>query len=287
VTSRHIVRNVKTDSAKEFITHLEKLSYTRSRWEVFSDWTTLASSSIYNSVHQDPTVEAEYMDIAKRYKPEEITMMGRMLGCVVDALENDPSDVMGEIYEGAQISSDKLGQFFTPTSVCKLMAQVEFGNAEPSSRILAICEPACGAGAMLLEACSVLQSRGINYQRDVYIEAIDVDPVCFRMCYIQLSLIGACAVVVNGNALTMETHRRWATPMYVINWMGPRLANQRAREHTQAIPSDTPNTATVNTNTALTILTATSTDSTSLVDMSVQDMIHQMFDGIEEPTYVE
>lgn len=31
----------------------------RSAWDAWSDWLVMASSSIYNAVHRDPTVEEE------------------------------------------------------------------------------------------------------------------------------------------------------------------------------------------------------------------------------------
>jgi hypothetical protein len=235
MTSRHPIRNVSTEPAKEFIKLLESLSYSRGRHEVFSDWTILASSSLYNAFYKDPTVEAEYMDIAKHYKPDEMTTMAKMLAVTTEALDGELHDFMGEVYAGALLTNDRMGQFFTPDCISRFMAQATFADVQPSDRIVTVCEPACGAGGMLLAVCSVLRGKDINYQRNVYIEATDIDPLCFRMTFIQLALVGASAHVVLGNTLAQTETRRWATPMYHLSFMRSRLARQQAEDDAQEL----------------------------------------------------
>lgn len=51
-------------------------------------------------------------------------------------------------------------------------------------------------------AADVLKRRGINYQRCMKVFAQDLDWKCVYMCYVQLSLFGINAVVVQGDTLS-------------------------------------------------------------------------------------
>ena len=64
-----------------------------------------------------------------------------------------------------------------------------------------IYEPSCGAGGMIIALASVLQRRGINYQRCMRVVAQDLDWRSVYMCYLQLSLLGIRATVVQGDTL--------------------------------------------------------------------------------------
>ena len=55
---------------------------------------------------------------------------------------------------------------------------------------------------MIIAAAKVLKDRGINYQKCMRVVAQDLDWKAVYMCYVQLSLLGINAVVVQGNTLT-------------------------------------------------------------------------------------
>ena len=55
-------------------------------------------------------------------------------------------DVLGNIYE-QKVSHGHNGQFFTPQSVCDLMAQITVNEDAKS-----ISDPACGSGRNLISA---------------------------------------------------------------------------------------------------------------------------------------
>ena len=54
---------------------------------------------------------------------------------------------------------------------------------------------------MIIAAAKVLKDRGINYQKCMQVVAQDLDWKAVYMCYVQLSLLGINAVVVQGNTL--------------------------------------------------------------------------------------
>jgi hypothetical protein len=228
MSSKQVSRNTRTEGAREFVKILQGLAYGRSTWSVFEDWVTMAATSIYNQLAQDPAMEEAYLECAKRYDAAELKAMGELLGIAQLELLQQPRDFLGEVYEAALLANANHGQFFTPWAVSMLLARLNLGQVQLApDKILTIAEPACGAGGMVLAACQILAEQGINYAANVFIEAQDIDPTCARMTYIQLSLIGAAAVIVCGDTLRVERKWAWATPAYVLNRVGERLDSQR------------------------------------------------------------
>ena len=70
----------------------------------------------------------------------------------------------------------------------------------------------------MVAAIDVMHAAGINYAHNMFIDCGDIDPRCFHMSYLTLSLLGAPAVVRLGDALAMKYHRAWFTPSYIFNW---------------------------------------------------------------------
>jgi len=215
-----------TPHVQEFIKKLDKIRPSKSRYEIFSDWLILASASLYATWKKDKAVEEEYLQVAKLYTKEELEQLSGLLGMVTDALEEKEQDFLGEVFTYGEMSNSRTGQFFTPYHISYMMAEMSIGDA-PKNQILKICDPACGSGVMLIASADVLRKRGMNYQWDVYFKGIDIDPRCARMTFIQMSLLGAPAVIVCGNALTNETFWEWETIGYCISGMDFRLKTER------------------------------------------------------------
>ncbi len=231
MSSRHIVRNVRGEEAKEFVRALESLSRSRHRWDAFRDWTEMAACTLYNRFFNDPKVEEEYLACSKRYNAEELKVMSEMLGITISALSDGPRDFIGEVFSGSLLMNENHGQFFTPYELSLLLARsIITEESIPRGRILMISEPSCGAGGMVIAATEVLAELGVNYAADVYFEARDIDPICARMAYMQMSALGIAGEVICGNTLTLETSWKWPTAAYVLNFVGPRLAAQLRRE---------------------------------------------------------
>ena len=57
---------------------------------------------------------------------------------------------------------------------------------------------------------------GVN-KEDILVEAADIDLVCSCMTYIQLSIMGASAIVYHQNSLSKETYDTFYTLNYVLN----------------------------------------------------------------------
>lgn len=103
-------------------------------------------------------------------------------------------DVLGLVYQVLSSHGHRgaLGQFFTPASVSRLIAEVLMAaptvadDEERPDRLMRACEPACGSGAMVLAFMEAqLAARGRAALRRWSITGIDLDPLCSRMCAAQ------------------------------------------------------------------------------------------------------
>jgi hypothetical protein len=65
---------------------------------------------------------------------------------------------------------------------------------------------------MIIAAAEALKDKGYNYQHQLYVEAVDIDEICFKMTYIQLSLLGIPAKVIRGDSIAMRYFEVLYTP---------------------------------------------------------------------------
>ena len=72
---------------------------------------------------------------------------------------------------------------------------------------------------MLMAALVVLHGLGVNYARNCFIEANDIDIRCVHMTYLQLALAGVPAIVKHQNSLTRECRCVWFTPAYLFQYL--------------------------------------------------------------------
>lgn len=220
-----------------FIKLIHTNAYSHPVYVVFRDFCELAALSLSNSVdksHYDIR-EAKYMEIIKSYTKEEINRFPEMFANVVMGLEAGFSDFMGASFMELDLGSHWHGQFFTPYPVASLMARLGLSNSIhdeiEKNGFISYCEPAVGAGVMVIAFIEALKEAGINYQKHLHVTAIDVDITAVHMAYIQLSLLGIPAIVVHGNSLTDEVFGCWYTPFHVLGFWNYRLKKSCAYDH--------------------------------------------------------
>jgi len=195
---------------------------------VFADFVEMASLSVSNAVdkHHFDEREHRYMEIVKAYQPEEIALFPRMLAELTMALE-EPHDALGILYGELEVSNKYAGQFFTPYELCRMMARMiiddELRRKIDTTGYITMQEPACGAGANIIAMAQEMRDAGINYQQALHVTAIDIDPKCAHMCYLQLSLLHIPAVVYHGNTLSLGMHSTWKTPAHIMGGWWYRL----------------------------------------------------------------
>lgn len=178
--------------------------------------------------------EKRYLQVVAGYEREELEQLVEAFSLMVATYERDwpfgGGDVLGQIYMGLDLGNAQAGQFFTPFEVSQLMAEMTMTGAPAiiaEQGFVRVCEPAVGAGGMILAVASVLHSQSINYQQCMHVVAIDIDIRCVHMAFIQMALAHIPAVVIHGNALSNEQHGHWYTPAHILGrWNAKLRMNQ-------------------------------------------------------------
>lgn len=230
---------------KQFISHLEDLRALEGwrAYEAMGAFLTCGYNAIRKTTEwgaQAKKCEDNYMQVVERCQKPGRTMeiMSKMLALVVMALEENLTDFIGPVFMDTS-ASERMGQFFTPDGVCFMMAQNLLRDAHSvleSQSHITIDEPASGAGAMILACCRYLKSIGVNYQVHCGFRLTDLDRDAFMAAYIQCSLAGVPAKVIQGNTLTLEMRDAAYTPMLMQR---PWLAREAKTIGGQTVPVKT------------------------------------------------
>lgn len=194
---------------KEIVKIINKMSGKYSPDIIFADWIECMAVAIQNALYMFHDElwkkrEKQYAAVMKRYEIEERKNFSRMLVLLTEAFEKEMSDILGEIYMEAGCGSKQTGQFFTPFHLSGLVATVAMKNVSVENKLI-INEPSVGGGGMIIAAAKELKRRGLNYQKCMEVTAQDLDWRSVYMAYVQFSLLGISAEVVQGNTLS-ETY---------------------------------------------------------------------------------
>lgn len=198
---------------KEFIKKFNSISGRHSRYQVFHDWVTMASSALIvrGCPSEAERSEAEYMAIVPKYNRDELQIFSELLSITAMALIDEPQDFLGSVFMQSELGNDRMGQFFTPYSLSYAIAEMMIHDIDVSKDLVTVSEPACGSGGMVIAFCEAARKRGISPQWQTYTIATDLSEVAARMAYIQLSLSGIPAHVVWGNTISLQVFREWST----------------------------------------------------------------------------
>ena len=167
-----------------------------SAYKIFTDWIELTSLAIANSlkaIHDKvwERRECQYKAIMNEYNEEEQKKFPEMTAYLIEELEDNPRDVLGEVFMRSGMGSDAGGQFFTPYSISMMLADLSVNSEE---EVISLSEPSCGSGGSIIAAAMKLKSDGVDYQKRLKVVAQDLDWRCVYMCYTQLSLLGINAI---------------------------------------------------------------------------------------------
>lgn len=209
---------------------LQENGYRHHLYDVFRDFVELSACALANAcdlIGRDAR-EAQYMRTVGKYNHDEVQRFPMMLGELVDAMAEEPGDVLGKVFGELEQGNAACGQFFTPIEICRLMAGLSM-NPEHVRQLIAergfftVQEPAVGAGAMVIALALHLRDIGINYQQHMHVTCVDVDARAVHMAYVQFALLGIPAIVVLGNTLTLEQREVWHTPAHIMGLWDNRL----------------------------------------------------------------
>jgi type I restriction-modification system DNA methylase subunit len=218
------------DARRQFISVFRDTARNLRRWEVFSDFITLAASELDMARIRTPENIERSREICAKYSESDISNLHALFGLMVCALEAKFHDFLGAIFMELELGDDRNGQYFTPYNVQSLMAKLLMPDIDETIRregFVAVSDPASGAAGMIVAYAEYLLEAGYNPSEQMFGSCIDIDPIAADMAFIQLSLLGIPAEVVTGNTLTMQLHRVRYTPVYYINNFEKRLEEQR------------------------------------------------------------
>lgn len=178
-----------------------------SAYEIFSNWVMMMAIAIQNGctlVHDNvwKQREQQYIQAISRYSPQERETIIKMTGLLVLAFEEETADVLGEIYMESGCGSKTTGQFFTPFNISQMCAGMAIPEDVNEDNKYILNEPSAGGGGMIIAAARVLKKRGLNYQKCMVVTAQDMDWKAVYMTYVQVSLLGIDAIIVQGDTLT-------------------------------------------------------------------------------------
>lgn len=217
------------DYLKEFISKLHNLDKARRVNEVFKDFLILCTCSLAQPFYRSSEIEQQYLNTVKHYTKEQAEEFSKLLAFLVMALEEKHQDFLDQVYMQLNLGNVANGQFFTPYHVSKMMSEICFTDIEKQLEekdFISLSEPCCGSAGMIIAFAETMKNKGYNYQNQLYVEAIDIDEMCFMMAYIQLSLLGVSAKVIHGDSLTLDFHKVLYTPFYFVNGFGLKLKKQ-------------------------------------------------------------
>ena len=213
---------------------IKQVSYRHSTWTVFQDFLELSAIAMSNAIDYRERDEREkrYLDVVAKYDKREVDLIVKMFAELSMALEDEPADVLGSIYHELELSNKWNGQFFTPMSIANMMGlMVIDGIKEQIARngYATVSEPTCGGGAIIIGLANAMMKEGINYQKHLFVTAVDIDLKSVYMTYLQTGLLGIPAVVIHGDSLAVKEYTRLYTPMYVMNGWHKYMVNEKVK----------------------------------------------------------
>ena len=226
--------SAKKSQPSDFRKILERLAHGHDTHRVFSAFVRFAACALAAQ-----TREAEYLEEAKHWQKPELELFADALGALVREMESQPfTDIIGGYYMEFALSSKGQqwnGEFHTPKTICDMMAQMTMGDLEslPADQLINVCEPACGAGAMIL---SVAQVCPPAVRRRLRVTAIDINRTACDMAFLNTTLWGIPTRVIHGNTLSGEYWAAWSNIHYIAPWLPLALRPQAPEAMAQGQP---------------------------------------------------
>jgi hypothetical protein len=207
---------------KRFIKVFESLAHHRERHDVLSDFLDLAVCTIRKgTLLPGPAADAledQYMAVVKRNAADDVRKMPELFALTALAVHDGGCDFLGQVVGDLGLITGHIGQFFTPYDLSRMIAELTLDTVDEiiaEQGFVTVQEPACGAGGMIVAAADVLARKGFDIGQQLYVDATDISPMCFKMSYLQASLRGIPATIRRGNTLTLEMFDAAHTPAFL------------------------------------------------------------------------
>jgi type I restriction enzyme M protein len=151
-------------------------------------------------------------------------------------------DAFGKIYEYflgkfAMSEGQKGGEFFTPTPIVKLIAEI----IEPYQGL--IYDPACGSGGMFVQSAAFVERHKHDPSREISIYGQERVAETVRLCKMNLAVHGLAGDVRQGNSYYEDLHNApgrfdfvMANPPFNVD----RVDKERLKDDTRRFPFGMP-----------------------------------------------
>lgn len=238
---------IETPETKEFIKKLNSLDHSLSVREKFRDlmemgYCAYAKLTALTQERADE-LEARYMRIVGHYQDKDtVRAYPELLEMVQSAVEGGGVDFLGSVAGQLNVLDDDKGQIFTPYSVSKLMAHMnlhDMGAFIEQQGYFTFCEPACGAGSLVLAAADVVQEMGYNPTLHMLVQATDISAIAYYMAYLQLTFRGISAGVIRGDTIRLEQFESaWTVPAMMFKMRHGHLSFTKSEQLVEDVPEN-------------------------------------------------
>lgn len=185
-------------------------------------------------------IEAENEDLKgvlpKSYAGIENSTLVELLKLLASIPMDIEGDAFGRIYEYflgafAMVEGQKGGEFFTPTSIVKLIVEV----IEPFHG--RIYDPACGSGGMFVQSAHFVEHHKRNPSDEISIYGQEKTSETVRLCKMNLAVHGLSGDIREANSYYEDAHRStgqfdfvMANPPFNVDRVNKeRIKDDRAR----------------------------------------------------------
>ena len=176
---------------------LLEISRNQSIWTVFNDF---LDYSMLMMRWWDIKAE-NFIELEKKYPKHHAQLFAEAYFSMADMADGDGAgfkDPFGNFFM-EHLSNNYKGQFFTPESVCEIIAKMQIGTELPDKATVA--DPCCGSGRLLLAAAKI--------NRKALFYGMDVDLTCCKMTVINFMLNTLAGEVTWMNTITQERWKCW------------------------------------------------------------------------------
>lgn len=170
------------------------------------------------------SLENRYMTFVPKYEKEGMNLMSRLYAYTHYAVTTFRVDFLGSLQQEFDLSGsaqkNKRGEFFTPTHVAEMIAQISLKDAKDiieRKGFITVSEPCCGAGGMVIAFANTLKELGYNPQEILYVDATDVNKTFFNLAYLQLSMLDIPARIRCGDTLLLTQDEFRDTPQLKVS----------------------------------------------------------------------
>jgi type I restriction-modification system DNA methylase subunit len=182
-----------------FEKEIQKISNRYHTSQVFDDFLQMAVCAFSLGKSEDI-----YLERAKKYNAKELEGFSNALGALMLDHENtngiDWKDFLGNYFESHGQYNAKSGQFFTPVSLCNIIAQLVESNEGES-----VNDPSCGSSRNLIAHAQLDPNNRYKY----FYFGQDLDKRCCLMSVLNFVMFGMKGIIIHMNTISLEVYSGW------------------------------------------------------------------------------